>query len=121
MARANVLLMVSGGIAAYKSCYLARLLVQAGFSVRAAMTDSAQRFVGPVTFRALTGHGVATDLWGEGDTDPLDHVDLARWADLTVVAPATATCWARRPAASPTTSCPPCCWPSRSAAAWPRP
>ncbi len=87
---ANVLLMVTGGIAAYKTCFLARLLVQAGFSVRCAMTDAAQRFVGPVTLRSLTGHGVATDLWGEGDTDPLDHVDLARWADVTVVAPATA-------------------------------
>ena len=90
MASAHILLMVTGGIAAYKTCFLARLLVQAGFSVRCAMTASAQRFVGPVTLRSLTGHGVATDLWGEGDTDPLDHVDFARWADVTVVAPATA-------------------------------
>jgi phosphopantothenoylcysteine decarboxylase/phosphopantothenate--cysteine ligase len=90
MTRSRVLLLVTGGIAAYKSCLLARLLVQAGFSVRAAMTAAAQRFVGPTTFRALTGHGVATDLWGEGDTDPLDHVELARWADIAVVAPATA-------------------------------
>jgi phosphopantothenoylcysteine decarboxylase/phosphopantothenate--cysteine ligase len=86
----NVLLLLTGGIAAYKSCFLTRLLVQAGFSVRVGMTDAACRFVGPVTLRALSGHGVATDLWGEGDTDPLDHVDLAQWADLTVVAPATA-------------------------------
>lgn len=90
MTRSRVLLLVTGGIAAYKSCLLARLLVQAGFSVRVAMTGAAQRFVGPTTFRALTGHGVATDLWGEGDTDPLDHVELARWADIAVVAPATA-------------------------------
>jgi len=93
--RANVLLLVSGGIAAYKSCLLARLLVQAGFSVRCAMTDAAQRFVGPVTFRTLTGHGVATDLWGEGDTDSLDHVELARWADMAIVAPATANTLAK--------------------------
>lgn len=90
MARANVLLLVTGGIAAYKSCHLTRLLTRAGFSVRVAMTRAAQRFVGPVTFRSLSGHGVATDLWGEGDTDPLDHVNLARWADVAVVAPATA-------------------------------
>jgi phosphopantothenoylcysteine decarboxylase / phosphopantothenate---cysteine ligase len=90
MARANVLLLVTGGIAAYKSCHLTRLLTRAGFSVRVAMTRSAQRFVGHVTFRSLSGHGVATDLWGEGDTDPLDHVNLARWADVAVVAPATA-------------------------------
>ncbi len=90
MSRANVLLLVTGGIAAYKSCHLTRLLSRAGFSVRVAMTRSAQRFVGHVTFRSLSGHGVATDLWGEGDTDPLDHVNLARWADVAVVAPATA-------------------------------
>lgn len=89
MARANVLLLVTGGIAAYKSCALTRLLTQAGFSVRTAMTEAAQRFVGPVTLRTLSGHGVATDLWGEGDTDPLDHVELSRWADIAVVAPAT--------------------------------
>ncbi len=90
MARANVLLLVTGGIAAYKSCHLTRLLTRAGFSVRVAMTRAARQFVGPVTFRTLSGHGVATDLWGEGDTDPLDHVNLARWADVAVVAPATA-------------------------------
>ena len=90
MSQANVLLLVTGGIAAYKSCQLTRLLTRAGFSVRVAMTRSAQRFVGHVTFRSLSGHGVATDLWGEGDTDPLDHVNLARWADVAVVAPATA-------------------------------
>jgi len=94
-ARPRILLLVTGGIAAYKSCFLARLLQQAGFSVRCAMTGAAQRFVGPVTLRALTGHGVATDLWGEGDTDPLDHVELARWADVAVVAPATANILAK--------------------------
>lgn len=90
MAQARVLLMVSGGIAAYKSCFLARLLQQSGFSLRVAMTDAATRFVGPVTMRALTGHPVATDLWGEGQSEALDHIEYARWADLVVVAPATA-------------------------------
>ncbi len=90
MSQANVLLLVTGGIAAYKSCHLTRLLTRAGFSVRVAMTASAQRFVGHVTFRTLSGHPVAVDLWGEGETDPLDHVNLARWADIAVVAPATA-------------------------------
>ncbi|MBU0742316.1 bifunctional phosphopantothenoylcysteine decarboxylase/phosphopantothenate--cysteine ligase CoaBC [bacterium] len=90
MSQANVLLLVTGGIAAYKSCHLTRLLARAGFSVRVAMTASAQRFVGHVTLRALSGHPVAIDLWGEGETDLLDHVNLARWADVAVVAPATA-------------------------------
>lgn len=92
MASARILLMVTGGIAAYKACFLARLLVQAGFSVKVAMTGAATRFVGPVTFQALTGHPVATDLWGEGQTEALDHIEYARWADLVVVAPATANC-----------------------------
>ncbi len=86
----RVLLMVTGGIAAYKSCFLARLLQQAGFAVKAAMTPAATRFVGPVTLQALTGHPVATDLWGEGQSEPLDHIEYARWADVVVVAPATA-------------------------------
>ncbi|MCP4571603.1 MAG: bifunctional phosphopantothenoylcysteine decarboxylase/phosphopantothenate--cysteine ligase CoaBC [bacterium] len=86
----RVLLMITGGIAAYKACFLARLLQQAGFSVRCAMTDAAQKFVGPVTLRALTGQPVATDLWGEGQSEALDHVEYALWADLVVVAPATA-------------------------------
>ncbi|PIV80615.1 bifunctional phosphopantothenoylcysteine decarboxylase/phosphopantothenate--cysteine ligase CoaBC [bacterium CG17_big_fil_post_rev_8_21_14_2_50_64_8] len=95
MARADtaaprILLMVTGGIAAYKSCFLARLLQQAGFCVRAAMTPAATRFVGPVTLQALTGQPVATDLWGEGQSEPLDHIEYARWADIAVVAPATA-------------------------------
>ncbi len=90
MARARILLMVSGGIAAYKSCFLARLLQQSGFAVKVAMTASATRFVGPVTMRALTGEPVATDLWGDGQSEALDHIEYARWADLVVVAPATA-------------------------------
>ena len=91
----RVLLMVTGGIAAYKSCLLARLLQQAGFSVKVAMTEAAQRFVTPMTLETLTGHPVATDLWGEGQTRALDHISFARWADITVVAPATADIMAK--------------------------
>ena len=91
----RILLMVSGGIAAYKSCFLARLLVQAGFCVKVAMTEAATHFVTPMTFQVLTGHPVATDLWGERQSDALDHVEYARWADLTVIAPATANIMAK--------------------------
>lgn len=91
----RVLLLVTGGIAAYKSCFLARLLVQAGFSVRCAMTDAATRFVSPMTFEVLTGAPVAVDLWGERGTAALDHIQYARWADLAVVAPATANTMAK--------------------------
>jgi len=87
--------MVSGGIAAYKACFLTRLLVQAGFSVKVAMTEAATRFVTPLTFQVLTGHPVATDLWGEGQSEALDHIEYARWADLVLVAPATANTMAK--------------------------
>jgi len=91
----RILLMVTGGIAAYKSCLLTRLLVQAGFSVKIAMTAAATRFVSPLTFQVLSGNPVATDLWGEGQSQALDHIEYARWADLTVVAPATANTMAK--------------------------
>ncbi len=95
MARGNVLLLVSGGIAAYKACYLTRLLRQAGFSVKVAMTDAAQRFVTPMTFQVLSENPVAGDLWGEGQSHALDHIEYARWADLAVIAPATANLLAK--------------------------
>jgi phosphopantothenoylcysteine decarboxylase/phosphopantothenate--cysteine ligase len=87
--------MVTGGIAAYKACFLTRLLVQAGFSVKVAMTEAATHFVTPMTLRVLSGHPVATDLWGEGQSDALDHIEYARWADLVVMAPATANSMAK--------------------------
>ena len=95
MSSARILLLVTGGIAAYKSCFLARLLVQAGFSVKVAMTEAATHFVTPMTFQVLSGHPVATDLWGEGQSEALDHVEYARWADLAVIAPATANTLAK--------------------------
>ena len=95
MASTHILLMVTGGIAAYKTCLLSRLLKQAGFSVKVAMTEAATRFVTPMTFQVLTGHPVATDLWGEGQSEALDHIEYARWADLVVIAPATANCLAK--------------------------
>ncbi len=84
----RVLLGVSGGIASYKSCILARLLTQAGARVSVALTRGAAEFVGPVTFEALTGEPVLTSLWQSGQA--LDHVRLPQRVDLIIVAPATA-------------------------------
>ena len=84
----RVLLGVTGGIAAYKACILTRLLRLRGASVRVVMTRSAERFVGPATFAALSDHRVYTDLWEEPGT--VLHVRLAREADVAVVAPTTA-------------------------------
>jgi phosphopantothenoylcysteine decarboxylase/phosphopantothenate--cysteine ligase len=85
----RVLLGVTGGIAAYKACVLTRLLRLRGASVRVVMTRSAERFVGPATFAALSDHRVFTDLFDE-DPGHVLHVRLAREADVVVVAPATA-------------------------------
>ena len=86
----RVLLLVTGGIAAYKACTIVRRLVDAGCEVRVAMTDAAQRFVTALTFEALSGHPVGTTLWGEGGEEPLDHIQWAQQCDLLLVAPATA-------------------------------
>jgi phosphopantothenoylcysteine decarboxylase/phosphopantothenate--cysteine ligase len=89
----HVVLGVSGGIACYKSCFLARRLVEAGAMVDAVLTQSAAEFVRPVTFEALTGRPVLTSLWDRGGA--LDHIRLGRAADLVIVAPATAHLLAR--------------------------
>ncbi|HEY6908593.1 MAG TPA: bifunctional phosphopantothenoylcysteine decarboxylase/phosphopantothenate--cysteine ligase CoaBC [Myxococcales bacterium] len=91
----RVLLCVGGGIAAYKSCELARLLVKAGAQVRVALTPAAQRFVSALTFQALTGSAVASDLFSAELELAAGHIALADWAELAVVAPATANLLAR--------------------------
>lgn len=89
----RVLLGVTGGIASYKSAWLARLLTKAGAEVDVVLTSAAQEFIGRVTFEALTGRPVHTGLFDEGRT--LDHIKLARAANAVVVAPATADFIAR--------------------------
>jgi phosphopantothenoylcysteine decarboxylase/phosphopantothenate--cysteine ligase len=91
----RVLLCVGGGIAAYKACEVARLLVKDGAEVRVALTAAAQRFVSALTFQALTGSPVATDLFSAEQDLAAGHVALADWAELAVVAPATANLLAR--------------------------
>lgn len=89
----HVVLGVSGGIACYKSCILARRLTEAGATVDVALTAAAAEFVRPLTFEALTGRPVLTSLWERGRA--LAHVDLAKDPDLVIVAPATANILAR--------------------------
>lgn len=81
---------VCGGIAAYKSAELVSRLVQSGCGVTVAMTQNAQRFVGPLTFQALTGRAVFTDPWALEDSGQIQHLALAQRASLVIVAPATA-------------------------------
>jgi phosphopantothenoylcysteine decarboxylase/phosphopantothenate--cysteine ligase len=89
----HVVLGVSGGIASYKSCILARRLTEAGAGVDVVMTRAAQEFVRPLTFEALTGRPVLASLWEQGRA--LSHVRLGQDADLVIVAPATAQLLAR--------------------------
>ncbi|MDR1164674.1 MAG: bifunctional phosphopantothenoylcysteine decarboxylase/phosphopantothenate--cysteine ligase CoaBC [Deltaproteobacteria bacterium] len=89
LAAKNILLIVTGGVAAYKAAYLARAMVKAGARVRVAMTRAATRFVAPLTFEALTGERAVADMW-ESSPKEIAHVAWAQWADLIAVAPATA-------------------------------
>lgn len=91
----RVLLGVGGGIAAYKACEVARLLVRAGAVVDVAMTPAAQRFVSRLTLQALTQRPVATDLLDAGEEQQIGHIGLADRAELAVVAPTTADLSAR--------------------------
>jgi phosphopantothenoylcysteine decarboxylase / phosphopantothenate---cysteine ligase len=91
----TIVLGVGGGIAAYKACDLARLFVKGGAQVRVAMTPAATRFVGPLTFQALTGAPVLVDLLEPEADRAYGHLALARAADLLVIAPATADLLAR--------------------------
>lgn len=86
----TVVVGVTGGIAAYKTCELVRALVKRGMRVKVIMTGAATRFVTPLTFRTLTNEPVAVSLWDDSPGDPVHHVSLAEEADLMVIAPCTA-------------------------------
>lgn len=91
----KLLLCVGGGIAAYKSLDLVRRLRDAGAQVQVAMTAGAQQFVTPLSFQALSGQPTRTTLWDSAAEQAMGHIELARWADRIVVAPATADLLAR--------------------------
>jgi phosphopantothenoylcysteine decarboxylase/phosphopantothenate--cysteine ligase len=86
----RVLLGVNGGIAAYKAVELVRRLVERGCEVQVVMTRGAREFVGPLTFQAVSGRRVRDDLWDPAAEAAMGHIELARWADVVVVAPASA-------------------------------
>ncbi|URT72546.1 bifunctional phosphopantothenoylcysteine decarboxylase/phosphopantothenate--cysteine ligase CoaBC [Cytobacillus firmus] len=86
----KILLCVTGGIAVYKAAALTSKLTQAGAQVKVIISESAVNFVAPLTFQALSRHDVYTDTFDEKDSKVIAHIDLADWADLILVAPATA-------------------------------
>lgn len=88
--RKKILLCVTGGIAVYKAAALTSKLTQAGFDVKVILSEAATKFVTPLTFQALSKNDVYTDTFDEKDSNVIAHIDLADWADLVLVAPATA-------------------------------
>jgi phosphopantothenoylcysteine decarboxylase/phosphopantothenate--cysteine ligase len=91
----HIILGISGGIAAYKSAELTRRLRDAGAMVRVVMTRGATEFVTPLTFQALSGKPVHTELLDENAEAGMGHIELARWADAILIAPASANCMAK--------------------------
>jgi phosphopantothenoylcysteine decarboxylase/phosphopantothenate--cysteine ligase len=90
MVRRNILLGVSGGVAAYKAVDLASKLTAAGATVNTIMTENACRLICPKSFEAVTGQPVYTNMWQTGEEFKIGHISIADWADIVVVAPATA-------------------------------
>lgn len=86
----KILLGICGGIAAYKSAFLVRELTRLGAEVRVVMTANAQQFISPLSMQALSGNDVRVDLFDAEDERAMGHIELARWADILLIAPATA-------------------------------
>ena len=95
LSQRRVILGITGGIAAYKAAELARSLSKAGAQVQVVMTDAAKAFVTPLTLQALTGMPVRDSLLDPEAEAGMGHIELARWAELILIAPATADCLAR--------------------------
>ena len=86
----NILLGVTGGVAAYKAVDLASKLAAAGANVQTVMTENARRFIGPVSFEAVTRSNVHTSMWNPPEGYKIGHIALADWSDIIIVAPASA-------------------------------
>lgn len=93
--RTRIVLGVTGSIASYKAVDLARYFMKRGCDVRVAMTESATKFVTPLTFQSLTHNPVTLSFWNETESGNIGHVELADWADALVIAPASADCIAK--------------------------
>lgn len=91
----NIVLGITGGIAAYKTPELVRRLRDAGADVRCILTPNAARFVSPLSLAAVSEHGVILEQWGDSEKGGVDHIELARWAELLLIAPCTANVLAK--------------------------
>ncbi len=90
LSNCNILIGISAGIAAYKSCDMIRLLIKKGANVRVVMTENATQFISPITFQSLSGHPVRIKTFDTHAEAGMSHIELARWADIFLIAPASA-------------------------------
>jgi len=90
MKNKKILIGVTGGIAAYKTCSLINMFLKEGADVKVIMTNGATKFVSPLTFQSLTNHPVYVDMWQTYNKEEVEHISLAKWADIMVISPATA-------------------------------
>lgn len=90
MKNKKILVGITGGIAAYKICSLVNMFLKEGADVKVVMTPSATKFVTPLTFQTLTNHPVYVDMFQTINKEEVEHISLANWADMVVIAPATA-------------------------------
>jgi phosphopantothenoylcysteine decarboxylase/phosphopantothenate--cysteine ligase len=90
MKNKKILIGVTGGIAAYKTCSLINMFLKEGADVKVIMTNGATKFVTPLTFQSLTNHPVYVDMWQTYNKEEVEHISLAKWADIMVISPATA-------------------------------
>jgi phosphopantothenoylcysteine decarboxylase / phosphopantothenate---cysteine ligase len=90
LAKKKILLGITGGVAAFKACFLAREMMRQGASVHVVMTEAATHFITPTTFQALTGNPVFTDQWDSRIANNMAHIELSRDAHAIVIAPASA-------------------------------
>lgn len=95
MEKKNILLGICAGIASYKSCDLVRLLVKAGHCVKVVMSPDAMKFVTPLVFQSLSQNKVYTDMFSVDIDETTQHISLAQWADICVIAPLTANTLAK--------------------------
>jgi len=90
MKNKKILIGVTGGIAAYKTCSLVNMFLKEGADVKVMMTEAATKFVGSLTFQSLTNHIVYIDMWRTVNEEEVEHISLAKWADIVIISPATA-------------------------------
>lgn len=91
----NIIVGITGGISAYKTCYLIRTMIKAGYEVKVIMTPEAVKFINPLTFRTLSGNTVYVEMFEHDNKENIRHISLADWAEIMLIAPLSANTLAK--------------------------